>query len=427
MEDQMKLRNWLGILVLCLFACTPQKPQESARPIDFRQPLPDGAVALRKIDPSQYPDFGAMQVDPVRLSESIDGSLRYLSAPSSRAYFPYLDISHDRAVATLTRLRDICNQMIAMGRWDRTWFNQQICSNFEVYKSYGAPSPDGMGYTDRVLFTGYCTPIYDASLTPTPEFQWPLYKLPSDLVRDAMSGQVQGRRTPDGRIVPYFTRGQIETGHVLSGDELVWLRSRWEAYVVTIQGSARLRLVDTGQIKEIGFAGTNGYPYTSPGLQMISDGVITRDQLSLRGLSEFFSNHPEMMDRYLPIDQRYVFFTDRPGGPFGSLNVRVTPLATIATDKESKDIYPRSMPAFVTTSIPDPTDNQMRPFANFLLDQDTGGAIRASGRCDIYMGIGPEAQSMAGHELQEGQLYYLAIKPTLMQETADISPALPRN
>ena len=423
----MKLKNLLGILVLCLLGCTPQKPQEAARPIDFRQPLPDGAVALRKIDPSEYPDFGAMQVDPVRLGAAIDCSLKYLSAPSSRTYFPYLDITHDRAVATLLRLRDVCNQMIAMGRWDRAWFNQQICADFEVYKSYGAPSPDGMGYTDRVLFTGYCTPIYDASLTPTPEFQWPLYKLPSDLVRDAMSGQVQGRRTPDGRIVPYFTRGEIETGHKLSGDELVWLRSRWEAYVVTIQGSARLRIVDTGQIKEIGFAGTNGYPYTSPGLQMIADGVISRDQLSLRGLAEFFNSHPEMMDRYLPLDQRYVFFTDRPGGPFGSLNVPVTPLATIATDKETKDIYPRAMPAFVTTSIPGSSGGEMRPFDGFLLDQDTGGAIRASGRCDIYMGIGPVAQSVAGHEMQEGELYYLAIKPGLMQQTADVSQSLPRN
>ena len=82
--------------------------------------------------------------------------------------------------------------------------------------------------------------------------------------------------------------GNIETGHKLAGDELVWLKSRWEAYVVTIQGSARLRLADTGQIYEIGFAGTNGYAYTSPGRQMVADGVITEDQLSLRGLDGVF-------------------------------------------------------------------------------------------------------------------------------------------
>ena len=34
---------------------------------------------------------------------------------------------------------------------------------------------------------------------------------------------------------------EIETGNKLAGHELVWLRTRWEAYVITIQGSARLR------------------------------------------------------------------------------------------------------------------------------------------------------------------------------------------
>jgi membrane-bound lytic murein transglycosylase A len=85
------------------------------------------------------------------------------------------------------------------------------------------------------------------------------------------------------------------------------------------------------------------------------------------------------------------------------------------------------MPAFVRTSIPEPSGTELRPFDGFLLDQDTGGAIRASGRCDLFMGIGPVAQNMAGHELQEGELFYLAIKPELIQETADVSQSLPRN
>lgn len=280
------------------------------RAIDFRKPLPEGMVALRKIDPSEYPDFGQEPIDPERLRTAIDNSLQYLSAPSSRQFFPYLDITHARAAATLQKLRTICDQAMAMGPWNGPWFNQQIAGNFEVYKSYGAPTPDGTAFTDRVLFTGYCTPIYDASLHRGGEFQWPLYKLPADLVRDSVTGLVRGRKRSDGGIVPYYTRGEIESGGVLAGDELVWLKSRWQAYVVTIQGSARLRLAETGRIYEIGFAGTNGYAYTSPGRQMVADGVIAEDQLSLRGLRAFFADHPEMMDKYLPLNQRYVFFTD---------------------------------------------------------------------------------------------------------------------
>jgi len=31
----------------------------------------------------------------------------------------------------------------------------------------------------------------------------------------------------------------------------------------------------------------------------------------------------------------------------------------------------------------------------FALDQDTGGAIRAAGRCDVYMGVGDDAGKLA--------------------------------
>ena len=47
----------------------------------------------------------------------------------------------------------------------------------------------------------------------------------------------------------------------------------------------------------------------------------------------------------------------------------------------------------------------------FALDQDTGGAIRAAGRCDVYMGVGDYAGELAGKTYREGQLYYLFIKP----------------
>ena len=194
----------------------------------------------------------------------------------------------------------------------------------------------------------------------------------------------------------------------------MWLKSRWEAYVVTVQGSARLRLAETGQIYDIGYSGTNGYAYTSPGRQMVADGVIGEEQLSFKGLANYFAAHPEAMDKYLTINQRYVFFTERPGGPFGSLNVRVTPMGTIATDKETRDIYPRAMPAFLSVAIPDSGGMGFVPFNGFLMDQDTGGAIRASGRCDIYMGVGAEAGAVAGHELQEGALYYVAVKQELV-------------
>ena len=45
-----------------------------------------------------------------------------------------------------------------------------------------------------------------------------------------------------------------------------------------------------------------------------------------------------------------------------------------------------------------------------MLDQDTGGAIRAPGRADIYMGEGDEAETLAGGQYAEGELFYLFLR-----------------
>jgi membrane-bound lytic murein transglycosylase A len=60
-----------------------------------------------------------------------------------------------------------------------------------------------------------------------------------------------------------------------------------------------------------------------------------------------------------------------------------------------------------------------------MLDQDTGGGIRASGHCDLYMGSGPQAEQLAGREMATGELYYLAIKPGLMNQKHPITEIAP--
>lgn len=391
------------LAAVALAGCRKDKP-----PINFGQQLAPGQLALRKIPPEQYPDFSGGTWNLNVLGRSIDHSLAYLAHPSSQRFFPYLDISHDRAVASLHAFRQIVNDALAQGPNAGAYINREIRAKFEVYKSYGAPNPDGPGFTDTVQFTGYCTPDRDASLTRTGPYQWPIYKRPTDLVVDPLSGETIGRRAPDGKVIPYYTRAEIEGQNKLAGLEFAFLKSRFEAYVVTVQGSARLKLPN-GSIMEVGFAGHNGHTYTSPGRQMIADGIIKSEDLNLKTLANYFATNPQAQDKYLWLNQRTVFFTERKGGPFGCLNVPVTTFGTIATDKE---VYPRAMPAFLIVPIPRTDNPNVKwPFRGFMLDQDAGGAIRAAGRCDIYMGIGDAGEALAGHQLAEGELYYIALKP----------------
>jgi membrane-bound lytic murein transglycosylase A len=428
MEDILaSLRSLDFAFILCnclsLVSCQPINPPAPPPPVaaavDFSAPLPDGQVALRKISPDKYPDFsrGLANLNLDDLRKSVDNSQTYFSRRGSARKYPYLDIDHDRAAASVRAFADL----IDTGAFSlpANQFNARIAERFDVYRSVGAPSPNGHGYTHKVLFTGYFTPTYDASLTHGGAYQWPLYKRPADLISDADT-DTAGRRGANGTLIPYFSRQEIETG-ALAGNELVWLTSRWNAYVITVQGSGRLRLPD-GRIMEIGYAGNNGRDYVSPGLKMVADGVVAKKDLSFDVMRRYFEQRPEAMDLYLWQNPRTVFFRQDHGGPFGSLNVPVTKMASIATDKS---VYPPGMVAFAAAVPGDaltPAAPQISPnipkadFTGFLLDQDRGGAIRSAGRCDIYMGIGDRAEQTAGYQLDLGGLYYLAVKPELVSK-----------
>jgi len=373
----------------------PAAPTEK----DYDRPLPPGQLALRKItDPNEIPDFSGAMGDVEALKQAIRRSLNYMSKPSSQQFYPYGEITHAQAVASLKAFLAMLESGVSRG----PELNRRIREEFDVWISVGC---DDRG---TVLFTGYYCPIFDASQTRTEKFKYPLYKRPADLASDPQSGKILGRKTSGGSMTPYPTRQEIEQSGMLRGTELVWLGDRFEAYVVTVQGSAKLRMPD-GSIYEIGYAGNNGHDYKSIGRALLADKQISRNELSLQGLIGYFKKHPEQMDYYLWKNPRYVFFQPRPGGPYGSLNEVVTPWRSIATDK---DVFPRANVAFLTAEdFPLPGQGLgTGSYRAFACDQDTGGAIRAAGRCDVFIGTGDAAGQVAGRTYSEGKLYYLFTK-----------------
>ena len=379
---------------------------------EYSRPLPEGQVALKKItDPTRIPDFRRALTYRAGLVESIDKSLAYFTHPSSERYFPYLDITHSRAVHSLERFKELLATAVSANE-----FQRRIVEEFDVYESVGC---DGRG---TVLFTGYCTPIYEASIRPTPEFKYPLYKLPPDLVKTD-DGRVLGRQAPSG-TVEYYTRAQIENRKLLEGQELVYLKDRLEAFLVHVQGSARLRLTN-GSMLEIGYAGKNGREYSSLGKMLVAEKKLHRDRVSLTTIKQYFKKHPEDLDVFLPRNESFIFFRETQGGPYGSLGQPVTAYRSIATDKNKgpdqkdyREAYPRGCLAFIQTNLPtaSPTGRiEKHPYSGFILDQDSGGAIRSAGRADVYLGVGRKAELLAGYAVSEGRIYYLFAKTVLLQ------------
>lgn len=388
-----------ALAAILLTGCPKPNEEPWASPArkDYGRALPPGQLALRKIPPEMYPDFSRAFAGRAGLEESIANSIAFFQRPSSKRYYPYGDISHERALASLHAFKDVLREAR-----DGKQLDQLIRDRFDVYQSVGC---DDVG---TVYYTGYYTPIFEGRKQRDATFRYPLYKSPPDLARDA-DGMTQGRKTPDGRVVPYSTRREIEEQRLLEGHEIAWLKDPFEAYVVSIQGSGKLKLAD-GSLWEIGYAGNNGHDYTPVAEAMIRDGVIKKEELSLQTLISYFKQHPENLQKYCWQNPRYVFFQETKGGPYGSINVPVTPYRSIAVDKK---VFPRGCLAMIDTTIPVNSGGAIRqtPTAEFVCDQDTGGAIRAAGRCDLYMGVGGGAEALAGRTGAEGKLYYIFVKP----------------
>jgi membrane-bound lytic murein transglycosylase A len=362
---------------------------------DYARPLPPGEDALREVTGpwrEQILDATAQQLDDPAFREALDRSASWFRIESTKQFFPVEGVTHDRAQRSAEALLEIAKFGSPAARLDR------LAADFDVYESVGY---DGDGV---VFFTGYFSPEFAASRTRTGRYQYPIYARPADLKTDPQTGAVLGRQNPDGSVSPYPARQTIESEQLLRGQELVYLPSRLDAYSIEVNGSAKLRLNEGGTIY-VGYAGTNGREYTSIGRLLVGDGVLDANTVSMPRIRQYFQDHPRKLDDYIQQNDRFVFFQEYPGSewPAGSLGFRVTPARTLATDKK---IFPRGGAVVVSTELPDG-----KPFRQLMMDQDTGGAIRAPGRADIYFGVGGPAETLAGGQAAEGRLFYLFLKP----------------
>jgi len=423
-----------GVCLLALSGCRPPvgagpvagRPEPAAAPVDSgpaghpkgegerRRPELEAAGTVGPYARLSYAEvprvLSGLMAERGDLLEALERSLDWFAKPSSRESFPIGGVSHARAWASVAAFR----QLVAEVR-DPQALERRIISEFDFYQSLGH---DGRG---GVLFTGYYAPVFEGARERDAFHRFPLHKLPTDLVVESGSGAVLGRRV-GGRVVPYPTRAEIEDSGLLNGSELVWLSDPFEAYLIHVQGSASIRLSD-GSIMRVGYAGNNGHDYVSVSRQLLADGKLGADEISLDEVRGYFAAHPSELGPYLRRNPRYVFFREMGATdwPTGSLGVKLTPLRSLASDKE---LFPPGGVVFVATRAPD-GEGKMHWFEQFMLDQDSGGAIRSPGRADIYYGVGPEAERRAGGQYADGRLYFLFLKPDRLQYWTD--KVLPTN
>ncbi len=405
-----------------------------------------------KLAPRHYPRF-LDSLEFEGLTRSIEESLIYFKrVPLTRKYIygkEIFDAGHMiRSLETFLAFLD--------ENPSPDQLNAFIKEYYLVYKSAGNDKGD-------VLFTGYYEPTYKGSLKQDDIYIYPVYSKPLDLVEidlsffsDKYKGhkRLTARVNPSTRrVVPYYSRKEINgfSDFMDRAEPIVWLESRVDRFFLEIQGSGRVELKQGGMLR-VHYAASNGNAYRSVGRYLINQNEVAREDMSMQAIREWLEKNPGRMDEVLNHNGSFVFFKTEEGGPYGSINVQVSPLRSIATDP---GVFPRGALCFAEATLPDPKKlqsqkqgdqdrldqgisdhskpNHSKPdpgkldnglknkdlknkdqwdkVSFFVLNQDTGGAIRGPGRADLFCGNGDYAEFTAGHMNTYGKLYFLVLKP----------------
>jgi membrane-bound lytic murein transglycosylase A len=361
-------------------------------------------------------------LDSLSLHQALQRSLDYLRRLPPDRMVPLGE--RQVAVRTLRRTLEVFAQLVSQELSPEA-LHTALHERFDVLQAAGR---DGQG---NVLFTGYHEILLEGSRTPAPDYPYPLYRRPPDLL-DVDLGLFQTRyagerlvaRVVQGKVVPYFTRREIDGAGTLQGHglELAWLRDPVDGFFLHVQGSGQIRLPD-GQLMRVNYAASNGHPYRSIGRILLDEGHLTSAEVSLHSIRRYLRAHPDDRMRVLQANPRYIFFRQVDQGPKGSLELILVPGRSIATDAR---LFPPGGLAFIQTQKPilnahgDITGWQ--PFSRFVFNHDTGSAIIGPGRVDLFWGSDANAEIAAGHMQHTGKLFFLLPRQARSQQAGRLQP-----
>ena len=238
------------------------------------------------------------------------------------------------------------------------------------------------------LLTAYYEPVFEASRTPRPGFEVPLYGVPANLKARS----------------PWFSREEIAklpaAQAALKGKEIAYIASPVDAMVLHIQGSGRLWLTDRDgrrtQIR-LAFAGTNEHPYQSIGRWLL-DQNLTKDA-TWPGIKAWLAQNSRRTNELMWRNPRFIFFKEEALlgaeallGPKGAMGVPLTPGRSIAVDPGS---IPYGSAVWLSSGGPQTSLNRL------VFAQDTGSAILGAVRADYFVGSGDAAGEVAGRLKQD--------------------------
>jgi len=291
---------------------------------------------------------------------------------------------------------------------DQDQLHQFIVENYDIYQAEGRKDKRKR----QMLVTGYYEPLFEGSLTRTKLFLYPLYSPPADLVNEkSEDGSLRIGRVTDTGFTSYWSRAEIETFDIARGYELAYLKDPFDAFLLHVQGSGRIRLRDNS-VRSIRFAASNGLEYKSIGKLLVDEKQLNLAEVTVPVIRNYLKQHPDQLQQILRHNPRFIFFNwGNDLGPKGSSGAILTPGRSIAIDNS---VLPDSAIGYLTSLKPEINQHgkivNWKPFGRFVFPQDSGAAIKGAGRVDLFCGHGYYAEVAANHMKENGKLYFLVKK-----------------
>ena len=290
--------------------------------------------------------------------------------------------------------------------------SEAIQSAFQPYAVIASGKTEGM-------FTGYYEVTLNGSLKREGPYQHPLYAVPKNLINVPLKDFVppaalEGSdmpRTVVGRLVgqqlkPFYTREEIDLGHVIAEDTdvVAWVDDAVDVHVLHIQGSGQVKLPD-GAMMRVGFAGHNGHSFRGLGRILIDEGVLPQGSASMIAVRDWLKENPNRAKELMVQNARYIFFRKIAGaGPIGASGLALTAGRSLAVDP--RFIHLGSL-LWLQVSDPDQI-----PLRRLMVAQDTGAAITGAVRGDYFWGAGEPAFLKAARMRSPGRYDILVPKST---------------
>lgn len=392
-------KNLFVFLAAVLFAgCVSRAPKGPVHP-------PEGFTAVSWNDVGVFADDG----DFPSFQKALEASLAWANAQP-----PEKELSFGVGKIPVARVHAALEKLLGFARSARSAdaFSAMLKEHFVPWKAVAPESK-------RLLVTGYYIPEIEGSLEPSPEHPVPVYGVPTDLVGVSLGDflpELKGKtirgRVDQNKLVPYYSRKEIREKNALEGKAPVvaWARSEWDTFVMEVQGSGVLKLA-SGEEVLLGYASQNGQSYKAVGKLLLDEKKIPKEQMSMQAIGAYLEKNPDELRRVLDSNPSFVFFEASQGGARGSLGFALTPERSVAVDMRK---FPAAAAALLKTEHPtlDAQGNVVSKgsFARFVVNQDTGGAIRGLARADFFWGQGKSAFEKAGPMQHPGEYYLLLPK-----------------